>query len=136
VQPDPESVPDLTNIEWLQEYNAARLKGIEQARPVLLFVTTEHCVYCEKMQSQAFRDGDIIREVRRGFVPARLKLDPKSELAQQLRITIYPTTLIIDTDGTILDYARGYLTTEDLRHRMSQAVLSVDRLASAQAGQP
>jgi protein disulfide-isomerase len=123
-------------IKWLREYNSARLKGIEKSRLVLLFITTEHCIYCEKMHDQAFSDHEVIREVQQSFVPAELKLDPTSELARQLQITIYPTTLIIDTDGTILDYARGFISKDDLRHRMSKASLSTNRLASAPAGEP
>ncbi len=124
---------DASPIHWVQEYNEARLKGIAESRPVLLFVTTDNCIYCEKMHTQTFGDASIVREVVQSFVPAQLKLEPESELAKQLRITIYPTTLIIASDGTILDYARGYLSTEDLQSRMSQAVINVDHIASLPA---
>jgi protein disulfide-isomerase len=117
-------------VAWLQEYNLARIKGIEESRPVLLFVTTDNCIYCTRMYNQAFQDQTVIHQLQEKFVPAQLKLDPHSDLAQQLRITIYPTTVIIDTDGTILDYARGFLSTDDLRTRMSRITDAVDHIAA------
>ncbi|HEY6563542.1 MAG TPA: DUF255 domain-containing protein, partial [Pirellulaceae bacterium] len=91
---------DAQGVRWCQVYDEARIEGIEKALPVLLFVTTENCLYCRLMQDQALRDANVVDGLKRDFVPAKLKLDPKSELAQQLQITIYPTTLIIATDGT------------------------------------
>lgn len=118
-------------IEWLTEYGAARREGIKLDRPVLLFVTSEHCGYCVKMHDVSFSNHKIIHELRSSFVPAKLNLASDSELAQELKVSIYPTTVIISPQGKILDYARGYLNPNELSKRMSDAISEHDSLASS-----
>lgn len=117
-------------VSWISEYNEARIRGIEQAKPVLLFVTSENCGYCRKMYAEVFQDRHVIRELQQKFVTAQVKLDPAGELAQQLRITMYPTTMIIQPDGTILDYARGFVSLDDMRVRLARISENHDRLAA------
>jgi protein disulfide-isomerase len=111
-------------IEWVTRYNQARQLGSQSDRPVLLFVTTDGCRHCVRMKRDAFCDRTIIDQIQQSFVPAMLKLDASSELARQLRVTIYPTTVIISPNGRIIDYARGYLSTQELSSRMSVATSS------------
>jgi thioredoxin-related protein len=118
-------------IQWLTEYVSARRQGIKEDRLVLLFVTSENCGYCVKMQKETLSDRTIIKELQNKFVPAKLKLKTGDELAQQLQVNIYPTTLIISPQGKILDYARGYLTTSELRQRMDNALIEQHSLASS-----
>lgn len=118
------------SIDWITEYSEARRAGIDQDRPVLLFVTTDGCMHCERMIDGAFKDSRVIGSLNNGFVPAQIKLSSNDELAKQLKVTLYPTTIIISTQGKILDYARGYLSTNDLKQRLSAVstihVASVD----------
>ena len=125
------SAVEGSSIFWLVDYDQARLQGIEQGRPVLLFVTTDGCVYCERMLDQVFKDAKVQEDLRSNFVPAMLKLNSSTELAKQLKITIYPTTVIISPDGKILDYVRGFLTTDQFQARMADASRpSEERVAS------
>jgi protein disulfide-isomerase len=118
-------------VQWLTEYASARRAGIKEDRLVLLFVTSENCGYCVKMQDETLSDQTIIKTLQKKFVPAKLKLKMDDELAQQLQVSIYPTTLIISPQGKILDYARGYLTPTELRQRMNSALGQQNSLASS-----
>jgi thioredoxin-related protein len=129
--PQPVQADGAPPIEWVTEYGAARHRGTELQRPVLLFVTMDGCSHCLRMRQTAFQDSDVVDDLQRHFVPAMLELNPQSELARKLRVTIYPTTVIISTQGKILDYARGYLTTDELRQRMASAIRRENSLASS-----
>lgn len=120
------------SIDWLTEYASARRQGIKEDRLVLLFVSSENCGYCVKMQDETLSNRTIIDTLQKRFVPAKLKLTSKDELAQQLHVKIYPTTLIISPQGRILDYARGFLTSEELHQRMQTALIEQNSLASNQ----
>ncbi len=109
-------------IEWLTHYGNARRASDESERPVMLFLTIDGCLHCTRMQHQAFRDKRIINEVTTSFVPAMIKVQGKSRLATDLKVTVYPTTVFIAPDGKILDYIRGYVPTDDLCHRMKRVV--------------
>lgn len=134
------SVPDATlatKIDWIRDYSEARIKGMETGKPVFLFVTTDHCVYCNRMNDGPFRDQRILEELHGTFVPAKLKLSAESDLARQLRITIYPTTVIIAADGSILEYIRGYISADDLDCRLAKATAEpLERIAALPDTQP
>ncbi len=121
---------DHPPVTWLEDYNDARRKGIETDRPLLLYVTSQDCHYCSKMQALTFSDSQIILDLQDRFVAAKLHLAADSELGKQLMINIYPTTIIISPQGKILDYVRGYLDPVALQRRMSDAIGSQNSLAS------
>lgn len=109
-------------VHWLTDYRQARKMADDKSRPVLLFVTSDGCHYCEMMNRDVFGDPRIVDSLNKSFVAAKLKLDPDSVLAEKLKITLYPTTIILDVDGTVLDYARGYRQTAELQNRMQTAI--------------
>ncbi len=113
-------------ISWIEGYNKARITGTASDRPVLLFLTTDGCRHCVRMERDAFKNQTIVRRIRQSFVAAKLHLDSDSKLAEQLKITIYPTTIIIHPDGKILDYARGYLSSDELGARMATATRQLE----------
>ena len=113
---------DADNIEWVTEYGDARRLGMKLDRPVLLFVTTNNCGYCVKMQDHAFSDDQIKGDLQDSFVPAKLNLSLDDQLAVDLKVNIFPTTVIIAPSGKIIDYARGYLSKDQLRRRMVDAM--------------
>ena len=113
-----------SSVDWINSYRTARKKGTAQERPVFLFVTSEGCSYCKKMERESLKDKTVIKKLRTNFVPARLKLDPESQLARDLKVTMFPTTVIIAPDGKIVDYVRGYMSDEKLTNCISKALKS------------
>ncbi len=113
-----------SRIDWVKSYRTAREKGTAASRPVFLFVTSEECSYCKKMERESLKNQSIIRKLSADFVPARLKLDPESQLARELKVTMFPTTVIIAPDGKIVDYVRGYMSGDKLTACISKALKS------------
>lgn len=124
-QPAFESVHGMApSIDWVTSYNRARKAGTKSERPVMLFVTMEQCRFCTRMQNEAFAPHQ--NELNESFVPAKLYLDPKSELGKSLKITIFPTTMFIAPDGKILGYIRGYVPREEFAVEMQAAKTAND----------
>lgn len=128
----PTCADEPQSIDWVSDYSDARRKGMETERPVLLYVTTDGCHYCDKMQSFTFSDHQVMKDLQDQFVTAKVQLPADSDLGKQLMITIYPTTIIISPQGKILDYVRGYLDPVSLQRRMSDAIGVHHSVASRQ----
>ncbi len=124
--------PEDSPIAWVADYDTARELSRQQQKPVFLFLTSDGCRFCKKMQSEALTDPSVIRQAQAAFVPTKLRIDPDSPLAKALKVRIFPTTVIISPDGKIVDYARGYLPTNDLVGRMKQAVADVQVAANGE----
>lgn len=108
-------------INWITSYDDARSEGKKTDRPIMLFVTMEDCRYCVKMQRNSFDDAGVKNEISDSFVPTKLYLDPESYLGKSLKITMFPTTMFIAPDGSILGYVRGYIPREAFHAEMLSA---------------
>ncbi|MCA9188419.1 MAG: thioredoxin family protein [Pirellulaceae bacterium] len=120
------------SVEWVTGYGTARTLSAQSNRPVLLFMTTDHCVHCNRMKTSTLNDLSVQRSLRKDFVPAMINGNENKMLAEKLRITLYPTTVIIAPDGRILEYIRGYVPTEDLRAKLAAATTQLSQIASTQ----
>lgn len=123
VDPVPTTSPEPrqpTVINWIHKYGTARRTGTKKQKPVMLFLTMDGCLHCRRMDHTVFSDSRIATGLNQKFVPARLKLERTSQLAQDLKVTVFPTTVFIAPDGKILDYVRGYLPSQKFRHHMDQ----------------
>ena len=109
------------NIVWNSEYDAAYHKMQAQNRPMLVFVKSNACLYCQKMEAQTYSHPEVINEVSERFVPAVINSHNEPTLARQLGATVYPTTVIISADGRIVDSIPGFLTADEFRSRLRVA---------------
>lgn len=58
-----------TELQWTADLTAAREAARKQQRPLLLFVTMDGCVHCQKMKQTTLRDRDLQRELQAEFIP-------------------------------------------------------------------
>lgn len=116
-------------IEWVTDYSLARKLSGDKSQPVLLFITADGCHYCEMMNRDTFGDQQVADSLTKSFVAAKLKLAPDSKLAEQLKITLYPTTIILDAEGKVLEYARGYRKGSEMHHRLQEIIDQQTRIA-------
>ena len=107
-------------IAWLHDTETAWQQTVSENRPLLLFVTRANCKYCAQMKSVTFADEQVRELVNGGFVP--LAVDPTSdaELIKELKITAYPTTLLISPDEGLLDQFKGYLPPAECQRRLNR----------------
>ena len=105
-------------IVWLHDADAAWKQTVSDRRPLLLFVTRPNCKYCTQMKAVTFADEKVQELVKSGFVP--LAIDPTSdpELIKELKITAYPTTLIISPEVGLVDHFKGYLPPAAYQRRL------------------
>lgn len=107
-------------IAWLHDTEAAWRQTVSEGRPLLLFVTRANCKYCAQMKTVTFADEQVRELVASGFVP--LAVDPTSDAAliKELKITAYPTTLVISPEAGLLDQFKGYLPPAEFQRRLNR----------------
>jgi thiol:disulfide interchange protein len=109
------------DILWSTDVRTAWQTAQKANRPLLLFVTSDHCPYCRKMKSETLSDPTVTRHLRDSYVPVVVSAD-SSRAATQLRINSVPTTVVILPDGRIADRIEGYVSAQKLEARL-QSVL-------------
>jgi uncharacterized protein YyaL (SSP411 family) len=95
-------------IPWIHS-SAEALAAARQANaPILAFVTSSHCHFCQKMEAQTWSDDAVVRQVSTAFVPLRLDADREPRFVESLKVRAFPTTVIFTPQGQVIEAAQGY----------------------------
>ncbi|MEQ8785167.1 MAG: thioredoxin family protein [Pirellulaceae bacterium] len=96
-------------VAWQTDIDAAWRSTKEDRRLLLLFVKSDRCFYCEKMERESYANPGVVKVIGDDYVPAALHASKRPELTKKMGIQAYPTTVLIDSDGQIVDVVEGYV---------------------------
>lgn len=113
-------------IAWNTDVKSAWQTAQAANRPLLLFVTSSHCSYCRKMQSNTLSSPAVARRIQDSYVPVIVNADDSASIATRLKVSGVPTTLLILPDGRIADRVEGYVSPAKLQERLETVVKQVD----------
>lgn len=85
-------------------WKAAKERGL----PMVIFISSDRCIYCDAMEQNTWCDGDVRRQLAGGFVPIRLKRERNAGVLSRIKIRMYPTTLVASPGGKVIDFRTGY----------------------------
>lgn len=108
-------------IGWLSDADQAWERSVSEGRPLLLFITRSNCKFCTQMKRETFADSKVKEQIQANFVP--LAIDPKTDptLIKEMKVTSFPTTLIISSDAVALDRIKGYLAPHEFQKRLTRS---------------
>src|SRR6266478_6170365 len=86
-------------VEWRQDYNAARREASEKGKPLVIDFGTENCFYCKKLDSTTFRDPAVVGLMNERFIPLKIDANREAPLAEALHVERYPTIVLAGPDG-------------------------------------
>ena len=101
-------VQRLAPIKWNKSYSAAVAFAKKNHTLVMVDFYTDWCEWCKKMDTDVYPDQRVITAVDQF---ASVKLDAEKEgadLAEKYDVDGYPTILILDTQGNLVDRIEGY----------------------------
>ena len=103
---------------WHGDWSTARRESQAQGRPILLFVTMDNCYYCTKMSHETFGDSHVMQDIERDFLLARVSSERNPDLVRRLNVRLFPTTVILGPDETVIDSISGYVGPQQFRSRL------------------
>ncbi len=106
-------------VAWHHDVKSAWQSTQQQGRPLVVFVTTNHCMYCTKMKNATWSNATVAATINRSFVPLVLDGEAPSPLLGDLAVKAFPVTFIISRDAVILDRMDGYVAPEKLMARLA-----------------
>lgn len=111
--------PVVRQIAW--ETNADRAWDASKTtgRPLLLFVTSAGCGYCEQMEQQTYADRGVATTIRQGYIAGRIVAEQQPGLVKRLGLKLYPSTVIISPDAQVLATINGYVEPAVLQQRLA-----------------
>jgi len=107
-------------IRWLT-WDAGLRQAEESGRPILVDVYTDWCGWCKRMDREVYSRADVREALTRRFVPVKLNAESKGAvtyqaqkltergIAAKFKVSGYPTTIFLASNGDHLVNAPGYL---------------------------
>jgi len=116
------AAPAADPVTWRTDYNSARREAGEKGLPLFLVIGTESCFYCRKLEAGPFRDGAIAQQLVHNFIPLKVDANREPNLANALKVQVYPTMVLAGADGKIHAFIEGYLEADRLHEQLKRAI--------------
>jgi uncharacterized protein YyaL (SSP411 family) len=87
------------SIPWLPWSAAAFTRAREASKPVLLYISTAWCRWCDDMERTTWAESSVQRLVAQWFVPVRVDADRRPDIFDRYTLGGVPTTAFLTSDG-------------------------------------
>lgn len=111
--------PKTASGPWHSDLKTAWETASAQERPLLVFLTTDGCAYCQKMKQTTLRDKGVQADLSARFIPVVLNSKDEPDLVKMLKIRVYPSVVVIEPSGDVVESISGYQTAKQLREKLA-----------------
>ena len=109
-------------VVWRKDYASALQEAREKTLPLVLDFGTDSCMWCDKLDATTFHDPDVVKLLNTRFIPLKIHAARYPELIEHLKIHTYPTLVVADPSGKILNAHAGFLEASAFLDFLRQAV--------------
>ena len=106
------SLAGAEEVQWLRSAVQAASLAEETGKPILVYVRSANCHYCDLMQSNVWQDPLAASAINRDFIPLKLTREENPEAIEVLKIKGFPSTIIFSGDRRYVDRLDGYVDSE------------------------
>ncbi|CAN5403707.1 hypothetical protein BH10PLA2_BH10PLA2_10990 [soil metagenome] len=107
-------------INWRHDFNAARREAQESGKPMFLDVGTQACHWCQQLDVRTFRVPAVVRLINENFIPVRIDANRDPETAGRMGIHSYPTLVMLDPSGRMINKKEGFCEAGPMTHFLDQ----------------
>lgn len=104
----PAAATESAEIAWQTHPKAAFRKARAEGRPLLIVFSGKRCHWCRKLEKETLADPKIANLVNSRFIPVHLDTEEFPEYAEALEVEGLPTTVILDTEASVVSLTAGY----------------------------
>ena len=97
------------DIKWVSNITSIQELPKNSNKNTLLFFTGKWCSPCQIMKREVFADNEVEKIVNSQVTPVMIDIDNPStkELVKYYKIDTTPTTIIVNSQGKVLDFVVG-----------------------------
>jgi thioredoxin 1 len=96
-------------IKWAKNITSVQKLTNDSDKNALLFFTGKWCSPCRIMKREVFADKEVTKVINSQVTPVLIDIDTPNtnELVKHYKVSATPTTIIIDSEGKVIDYVVG-----------------------------
>lgn len=89
-------------ISWNDWSSGAFERAVREDKPVLLNLTATWCHWCHVMDATSYADAAIIQRISEGYVPIRVDIDRRPDIAERYHFGGVPTVALLTPTGEMI----------------------------------
>ncbi len=106
-----------TDMQYETDYQTALAKAKKAGKLLMIFMTTNYCPWCRKLESRILSKADIDQKIKEKYIPLMLNLDEKKFPAQFQEIVFTPTLYVVNASSEKIEHTFvGYSSKDDFLH--------------------
>ena len=116
-------------ISWQRDLRRAAELARADGKLIVADVYTDWCGWCKRMDETIYSDP-AVAALSRQHVFVKVNAEDRGEgqrFAQQMGVRGYPTTIVLDAEGKVLNIARGYVASPRAFGKLVQEALAQAR---------
>ena len=98
-----------SSIKWHHWSKQTFQQAADQDKLVLVDLTADWCVYCQKMKKVTYRDQAVVDEINQHYIAIVADEAEFPQVAKRFSNIGRPGTIILNADGKKLEAKSGYL---------------------------
>jgi thioredoxin-like negative regulator of GroEL len=95
-------------IRFRNNYGEARQEAEKRGLPIVLYLTTDNCMWCQRLVAETFGDPNVAKVMNEKFIPLKIHAAQEPGLIQTLKVSSFPTVILAGPDGKILMTVQGF----------------------------
>lgn len=97
------------DVKWAENVTSVEQLTYNTNKKTLLFFTGKWCSPCRIMKREVFADKEVAEILNSQIIPRTINVDDPNniELVKHYKVGATPTTIIIDSEGKVLEYSVG-----------------------------
>ncbi len=99
-------------VQWLRSAEQAAELSDKTGKPILIYVRSETCHYCDLMQKDVWEDPRTAALIAREFIPLKLTREENKEGVAAMKVKGYPSTLIFSAQRSFIGRIDGYVNAQ------------------------
>ncbi len=107
-------------LTWHDNLESGWAEAKRTGRPMVIFITSEECVYCDAMKRDTLCDESVRKRLIARFVPIRLRPGTNNQVLSRVQVTAYPTTLLAHPRGKVITHRVGYQPVAKFHEMLSE----------------
>ncbi len=113
--------PQGIKVKW-REWNEETFREAEKkGKLVLLNLSASWCLWCRIMDETSYSDPDIVESINTRFVPVRVDIDRRPDIAERYNFGGSPTTAFLTPEGEVVT-GGTYIPPEKLKTMIRQVI--------------
>ena len=105
--------PLAAPLGWGEDFDSAIQQASAANKNLLIAFHSDSCPPCVAMERTVFR-ADVVQKAVSNFVPVRVDIRRKPEVAAMFGVTATPTYAILSPEGKLLAQRQGYQSEEEM----------------------